>query len=235
MRVCRRPDGKMLTARAPNEVVVRCFIHKPKPPDPRYYKLVRLAGWFFFAAHVITIGQASLLVQILSVLVLCGATVLLACDVGTQGDRIGSRITVEPDPLDELKPLAFPKDHEHGNLDRRQNAYVFLEAKEAEIESMVSWGLAPHRTNTSWWAEFDGKAREWPRVKERLHIQSAQNSWKTQKSTSISQQLARVLDRDLEKEANPSPKKAEAAKRPSRTSTGEASASESSGKGRPGG
>ena len=152
-----------------------------------------MIGWLFFGVHVITIGSSSLAVQLVSVIILCGSTILVACQVGDQEDRIGNRLFLERDHMEPQKLAAFPSlDRGHG--DRRQNAYVFLEPIAEELESMEMWGLVPHKKNRSWWQEYDEKVRLWQRDKHKATSRNhTAHTWESQATT--------IQIHDLEKAA----------------------------------
>ena len=185
----------MLTIYTPVAVLRECFIKKPVPPNAALYNVTRMIGWAFFAAHVISIGMSSLVVQIVSVVVLCGSTIMVARNVGCQECQIGSRLSIKRVGSEDLKLRAFPE-FDGANGDRRQNAYVFLEPNAEEMESMLQWNLVPHRTNRDWWRVHDAKARVWPQRKVALKAPARHEaSWQSQ-ATSI------ALSQDPEK---PSP------------------------------
>ena len=183
----------MLTMLTPTAVLRQCFIKKPEPPNAVIYMLVRMLGWVFFAVHVVTIGLSSLAVQLVTVVILCASTILVACHIGDQEDQIGTRLRVERDHLEPEKLAAFPL-LDKGNGDRRQNAYVFLEPTGEEIESMEMWGLVPHKKNRRWWQEFDDKVRIWHREKDKLAGRNrTATTWESQATT--------IQIRDVEKAA----------------------------------
>ena len=182
--LCVRPDGKMVTVYTPRTVLRKCFIEKSSPPNPRFYTAMRMLGWLFFAAHVVSIGMSLLLTQIVSVILICASTVFVVWGVGFHENRIGNRLSIERGEHDDRRSSAFPT-LDKGNGDRRQNAFVFLEPSGEELQSLIAWNLAPHASNKTFWGEYSQKVRTWPDRKAQLGIRQNAMNRKAQDALSL--------------------------------------------------
>ena len=173
----------MITVFTTSALLHECVVKKPGPPNARMYRAAQVVGWLFFAVHVIAIGMSSLAVQIATVISLCGSTVLVTNSFGCLDKQIGSRLRIQRhEELDQRRISAFSK--EDGTPgDRRQNAYIFLELNEKELESMLLWSLVPHQSNKPWWREFEMKRQAWPSVKAQYEIpERSAGTWALQKT-----------------------------------------------------
>lgn len=91
---------------------------------PIYYGIARAIGWLAFVGFVVTIGQATLVVQMTIVVVTVLATVLTALGIGTEGNGVGKMLQVAR--------------LEHPNKNgRRGEAYAMLHLSREEEETMV--------------------------------------------------------------------------------------------------
>lgn len=134
-------NGKATTVLAPRNVVVNCFLSPPKPVHPIHYGIARAIGWLAFAGFVVTIGQASLVVQMTIVVVTVLATVLTALRIGTEDNGVGKMLQ------------AARLEHPNKN-GRRGEAYAMLHLSKEEEETMVDWSLFPQRRNKKWWDQY---------------------------------------------------------------------------------
>lgn len=138
--LCVFPDGKAVTCYAPRNIVFNCFLTTPRPAHSKLYTAARVVGWVAFSCHVICIGMAELLSQILTVAVLVGATVFMIYGVGAEHKNIGSRLCVSRVV--------------HPGSDRRTAMYVRMDLTPTEERSMLAWSLFPHESNTVWWDKY---------------------------------------------------------------------------------
>jgi len=139
---CLLTDGKAVTLRAPRGLVLNGFLTTPRPFYKHGYKLCRAIGWVAFGVHVICIGQASLFIQIPTVVIMIIATVACVTGMGCDERHIGRRIHVHR--VNE------------GFDDKRSLAYARLDLSDEEENSMVAWGLFPQRSNKGWWHKYRG-------------------------------------------------------------------------------
>ncbi|KAI1499751.1 hypothetical protein F5X99DRAFT_269136 [Biscogniauxia marginata] len=133
------PNGKVVTVYTTRGIVIDCLLTTPRPPNPKLYSVSRVAGWFAFGVHVISLGMASLFSQIISVILLISATILVVRQIGTDRKRIGRRMVFE----------RFDSQAEF-----RAATYARLDLTMNEEDSMVLWNLFPHRSNESWWNKY---------------------------------------------------------------------------------
>ena len=134
-------NGKATTVIAPRNVIVNCFMSKPKIAYPMYYTIARALGWFAFVGLIVTVGQAVLVVQIAIIIVTVFATVLTALGIGTVRDGVGKTLQV----------VRSEHPSRHG---RRYEAYAMLHLSKEEEDTMTDWALFPQRRNLSWWNHY---------------------------------------------------------------------------------
>jgi len=107
------------------------------------------AGWLFFGIHIISLGQSDLVSQLYTVVLLVLSTWATVHGVGYAEGSIGDWIVNE-------KMSGY-----EGGEDRRQTAYVRLNCTLEQEESLMQWGLLPHKSNEGWWNEYEEcKVRE---------------------------------------------------------------------------
>lgn len=138
---CILCDGKAVSLFAPRGIVTGCFLTIPRPAHPKLYNIVRALGWVGFACHVICIGQSTLFIQILTVVIMITASVLCVLGWGSNEFLLCRRLNVlRVDPP--------------GAEDRRAVAYGKLALSEEEENTMLTWGLFPQRSNEHWWMNY---------------------------------------------------------------------------------
>jgi hypothetical protein len=133
------PDGHTVTIYLPRMVLLNCFLTNPRPPKELLYNLTQTIGWIAFGCHVITLGMATLVIQIISVTLLLVASVLVARRIGDDEDSIGSWLKIR-------------REFREGS---RAAAYGRLNLTGKEEDSMIAWGIMPHRSNFFWWTNFE--------------------------------------------------------------------------------
>jgi len=138
---CLLSDGRAVTLRAPRGLVINGFLTVPRPCHKHGYQICRAIGWVAFGLHVICIGQATLFIQIPTVVIMIAATVLCVMGVGCDERHIGRRIHVY-------------RVSEEGVDDQRSLAYARLDLSHEEENSMVAWGLFPQSSNLDWWYRY---------------------------------------------------------------------------------
>jgi len=134
------PTGQAVTIIASRGTIINGLLTTPRPPNPSLYKFLRMMGWVAFACHVISLGMTCLFGQLLSVVVLIGATVLKIHHYQDDKSCIGSALVMQR--IDEP------------GRDFRAAAYARLQLSQKEEESMMQWNLFPHTSNEHWWARY---------------------------------------------------------------------------------
>lgn len=138
---CILSDGRAVTLFAPRGLIVEGFLTTPRPYQRSPYRAARALCWLAFGFHVVCIGQATLFIQILTVVGMISATVLCCLGWGCNEYDIGRLIRVHPVSV-------------NGQEDRRVLAYARLDLSDKEEDSMLAWGLVPQRTNRLWWGRY---------------------------------------------------------------------------------
>lgn len=137
------PNGKAVTIYGPRQAIVHCLLTDPRPIRPRVYMALRVLAWTAFGVHVITLGMATLISQMLTVTVLIVGSVLTGFGVGYRPETLGSRLRLEVDRGDPAWV--------------RSQAYAKLNLTEVEEDYMVHWSLFPQRKNEVWWTKYRQK------------------------------------------------------------------------------
>ena len=139
--LCFLRDNKVVTIYAPRNVVINCFLTTPKPGRPHLYSSVRALGWLAFAGFVVTIGQATLIVQLIIVSITLLATILTARGTSSEVAEVGSNLRTARKERQNLSG-------------RRIETYSALDLSPEEENAMVDWNLVPRRKNIKWWDEY---------------------------------------------------------------------------------
>lgn len=139
--VCFLRDNSSVAAYAPRNVVINCFLSTPIPLWQQIYSAVRALGWLSFAGFVVTIGQATLIVQPIIVGLTLLATVLTARGTGSDEMRIGSNLIAH-------------RNERSNPSGRRIWTYIGMNLSEDEENTMVDWNLVPLRKNQKLWDEY---------------------------------------------------------------------------------
>ncbi|GAB1309866.1 hypothetical protein MFIFM68171_00076 [Madurella fahalii] len=138
---CLLADGRAISLHAPRGLITKGFLTTPRPYNAFAYRLSRGVAWLSFGVHVISIGQATLFIQIMTVLIMVSATIVCIFGVGSNEYQIGRRISVYQVDTRDVQ-------------DRRTVAYARLRLTEVEEASMLSWGLFPQKSNERWWRNY---------------------------------------------------------------------------------
>ena len=146
---CTLPNGKAVSVHTTRSIVVDYLLTNPVAGNPRVYRLVQGLSWLCFVLHILALGMASLMHQILAVGVVSISTISLVRGVGVDDTRIANL------RLFKYEYLTTP--------DTRSEAYARLRLSQEEEDGLVAWSLIPQKRNTTWWQKFD-------RMKARTHL-----------------------------------------------------------------
>ena len=133
------PDGKVVTVHTTRGIIIDCLLTTPRPPNPTLYTVTRAAGWLCFGVHIISLGMASLVCQLVTVAILVGPTLLVAWQIGVDVKHIGRKLELT---------------HSDSGVPFRAAAYARLSLTPKEEDSMLLWNLFPHRSNQVWWSKY---------------------------------------------------------------------------------
>ena len=134
------PTGDAVTIYVPRGILLQCLLTTPRPAHPSLYGFIRGLGWLSFGIHVISLGMAKLLNQLLAVAVLLISTILVAWKIGDNDSWVGSRLLFERYDFD--------------GPDFRAAAMARLELSPTEEDTMLAWNLFPQKTNQAWWQKY---------------------------------------------------------------------------------
>lgn len=141
------PSGKAVTIYAPCGIITEVLLTNPKPPHPRLYFFARALGWLGFACHVVSLGMAVLINQLITVAILMIATVLVANRVCCDELHIGAEIEIQ-------------RFDETSGIDKRSRTYLRMDLSQSEEDAMLAWGLFPQRSNEGWWNRYGARTAD---------------------------------------------------------------------------
>ncbi|OSS43827.1 hypothetical protein B5807_11670 [Epicoccum nigrum] len=130
-------SGEAVAIRAPRGLLINCLLTNPVAEGSVQYA-TRAIAWLSFGGFAVTLGMATLFIQILVVILVLSCTCIAVWHIGDDNNIIGTRM--------EMKRS---EDHEDSNT--RAEAYGRLELSCEEEEAMLHWSLFPRRTNRRWW------------------------------------------------------------------------------------
>ena len=138
--LCFLADNKVITVYAPRNVIINCFLSTLRPKNPKSYSAVRALGWLSFAVFVVCIGQATLIFQLIAIVITLLTTILTARGTGSDWADVGGSLHV---------------DQRHYLPGRRMETYARLHLSKLEEDTMTAWHLLPGRVNKAWWDEYN--------------------------------------------------------------------------------
>ncbi|KAL9620530.1 MAG: hypothetical protein Q9160_004999 [Pyrenula sp. 1 TL-2023] len=134
------PTGHAIAIRCSRAILLKCLLTTPKPPCSTLYGVARVIGWIGFGCHAIALGMTCLFNQIISVIVLVGATVIVVNRWGDDETSIGTTLRIEKTAV--------------SGGDFRATAYANLDLTEQQEEYMMNWNLFPQKGNGKWWQKY---------------------------------------------------------------------------------
>ena len=141
------PGGEAITLYATRGMLTEVLLGEVKKPWPALYAAVRMVGWVGFGCHVVTIGMAYLLNQLISVAVLLLSTLLFVYGIKANKGLVANCVQIRR--FDETK-----------EPESRSRIYLRLDLTTAEEDSLITWGLIPQRSNENWWTRFRTRKAE---------------------------------------------------------------------------
>ncbi|KAN0112387.1 hypothetical protein V8E51_005338 [Hyaloscypha variabilis] len=148
--VATLPDGKLLTIHCQRGIVKYTLLSAPQPQKWKY-RWVLGVSWIALSCHVVCIGMASLIDQMVCVVIIIASTIIfvtIARRKVHENDNFGAvyRIGVG----DGAMSWHLSAEHEDG----RSAAYARLGLTEEEERTMCQWHLFPMRSNQMWWERY---------------------------------------------------------------------------------
>ncbi|XDG01328.1 hypothetical protein ABKA04_000943 [Annulohypoxylon sp. FPYF3050] len=137
------PDGKALTIRTTRGIATNILLTSPRPRHRLAYQLFQGVQWVALGVLVVSLGSASLCVQIILIGVILLATFIVAQRYGCDEYHIGRCLEIA-----QYNPL--PSD-----ADRRGVAYMNLDLTAEEESAMISWHLLPQLYNEYLWNRYN--------------------------------------------------------------------------------
>ena len=130
-------SGDAVTIRAPKGLLVNCLLTNPVPRGPIHFA-ASAVGWLAFGGFAVTLGMATLFIQILVLVIMLSCTCLVVWHVGDDDTAIGKHIMIEG----KVEP---------GDSNTRAEAYFKLGLSKEQEENLLRWSLFPQKTNEGWW------------------------------------------------------------------------------------
>ena len=131
--------------RAAEGLLDDCMLVQPKVKKPKLYNVVRNMGWLAFTAHAVSPGSASLVIQLISVVILGLSTLMLVNRVGDDDTCVA--LTIKATTATAGSP--GPK--------KQQEAFVWLELTPEEEQRMIQMRCLPLKSDSTWWTEYERK------------------------------------------------------------------------------
>ncbi|KAK4165558.1 hypothetical protein QBC43DRAFT_333436 [Cladorrhinum sp. PSN259] len=140
------PNGKIVIIHTSRGIVIDCLLTTPRPPNSTLYTTARAAGWACFGAQLVSLGMASLVCQLVTVVLLVLFTLLVAWQIGVDDSRVGRKLELT---------------YTNTGVSFRAAAYARLNLTPKEERSMLLWNLFPHETNDAWWNKYEKAKENW--------------------------------------------------------------------------
>jgi hypothetical protein len=143
------PGGRFVTVYCQRGIVKHTIMTAPRP-EPWNNKLVLGISWIALSCHLVSIGMATLIDQMICIVALVASTLLyVALAQGARGKTNGGVVFRLGDgPGGMLWRLS--QAHEDG----RSAAYARLAMTEDEERTMCNWHLFPAKSNHIWWEKY---------------------------------------------------------------------------------
>jgi hypothetical protein len=185
--LCVLDDATAIIIKTPEHLIKSCFVVTPAPPHPRRYWLARAAGWIFFLAHIISIGQSVLVSQMVTIVLLVIPTVAMVAlpeswrrYLGCDEQAIGKRLTALKTETKAERPPGGT---------RRVHLYAMCQLTRKEEESMLHWSTMPHSSNVKWWDEYRREKEDYLAKHPTAYREDPDNLPPNQSSESLVQRI----------------------------------------------
>ena len=139
------PNGRAVTIRTTRGITTNILLTTPRPKHPFLYKLFRGIDWVALGVLVVSLGSASLCMQIILIGMLSLATLIVVQRYNCDELHIGRRLEIiQNNPAGD---------------DRRGIAYRELNLSEEEEKALISWHLLPMKYNKFLWGRYENDKR----------------------------------------------------------------------------
>lgn len=140
------PSGKIVSVRTTQGITTQCLLTDVQPENHQLHQAFRAVTWVAFAVHAVTLGMASLCMQLILVTIILLSTLLVVQQVG----------------CDESHVVRFLRliQHDDASVTTRSKAYLKLDLDTQEEESMVEWNLFPLKSNEAWRRKYQALKAE---------------------------------------------------------------------------
>ena len=138
-------SGKIVVNYIPGALIT-CFLLPLDKPHQTLYRSARFVGWVAFGVHVISIGQSSLVAQLMTIAIMTFGTMAAIYRVGCDETEFGHFLRAET-------KVAYPL------TQQRRDCFVELEPTLDEENALKSWSLMPLESNRAWFTDY-GRRKE---------------------------------------------------------------------------
>lgn len=143
------PGGRFITVHCQRGVVKHTLLTAPRP-EPWKYKLVLGVSWIALGCHLVSIGMATLIDQIICVVILVASTLGFVFRARETPRKIDGGVVYRLG--NGYRGMLWRLSEE--NEDGRSAAYARLALTEDEERTMCSWHLFPIKSNHVWWERY---------------------------------------------------------------------------------
>lgn len=134
-------NGRAITIRTTRGITINILLTTPRPKHPFLYRLFQGIDWVALGVLVVSLGSASLCMQITLIGVLSLATHIVVQRYNCDELHIGRRLEITQNNL--------------AGEDRRGTAYINLNLSEEEEKALISWHLLPMKYNKFLWGRYE--------------------------------------------------------------------------------
>lgn len=134
------PNSDRIVVNYIQGALIPCLILPLDNPRRRLYRLFRFAGWLAFAVHIISIGQSSLVAQLITVATMTFATMATVYRIGCETNKFGHLLKTESFVVRQQK---------------RMNCYVDLDPNPEEEMVLKQWFLMPLPSAKAWFESYE--------------------------------------------------------------------------------
>lgn len=140
--ICVLPSGRAVTICADRSVMISALLTNPSSSGGLVHSLFEVFGWFVLVLHILALGMTSVVNQGVAVCILAIGTLLVIRAPAHDDSGVGC--------------LRLLKQTANNKADSRSEMYMRLRLDNGEDESLMTWGLAPHKRNIGWWSKYEG-------------------------------------------------------------------------------
>lgn len=141
------PSGKAVIIHTTRGIATEILLTEPQPKLIYLYRFFQWVDWISLGVLVVTLGSASLPLQIILIGIVLISTFVVVQRFGCDERHVGRRLVISSRTSVQQE-------------DRRSSAYLNLNLSMEEEMAMISWHLIPMKYNTFWWNRYENEKRK---------------------------------------------------------------------------